>query len=170
MFPTNWYVITGPPCSGKTTTTKQLEQDGFTVRYEITRTIIEDLIRSGQFRDECDLQRKVLAAKVGIEQQTPRDQLTFFDTTVACNLPYYEDVGLPAREVQQMDDVYRYKSVFFLEQLPQDAQDATKRETPEEAFQKGQRILAEYRRLGYDVTMVPVMTVEERVELIIRNL
>ncbi|MEK6950504.1 MAG: ATP-binding protein [Nanoarchaeota archaeon] len=170
MIPTNWYIITGAPCSGKTTTTQRLEQKGYAVRYEVTRRIIEDLIRSGQFRDERLLQRKILEAKVRVEQQTPRDQITFFDTTVACNLPYYEDAGLPPSDVRQADDLYRYRNVFFLEQLAVQVPDAVRRETREEAFQKGQRILREYQRLGYDVVTVPVMTVEERVKLIMKQI
>src|SRR4051812_24317278 len=43
-----WYVITGPPCCGKSTTVELLAQRGFRVRPEIARAYVDEEILKAQ--------------------------------------------------------------------------------------------------------------------------
>jgi predicted ATPase len=40
-YKTNWYVITGAPCSGKTSVIRELEKRGYRVVHEVARAYIE---------------------------------------------------------------------------------------------------------------------------------
>ena len=45
---TNWYVITGAPCSGKTSVINAFEQQGFLVVHEVARAYIDEELQQGK--------------------------------------------------------------------------------------------------------------------------
>ena len=51
MKNTQWYVITGPPCSGKTTLIDKLEALGYPVVHEVARWVIEGNIKDDMTAD-----------------------------------------------------------------------------------------------------------------------
>ncbi len=48
MRMTRWHVITGAPCSGKTTVIRDLERRGFRVVHETARAWIEEELQKGR--------------------------------------------------------------------------------------------------------------------------
>lgn len=61
---TNWYVLTGGPCSGKSTTLEYLSSRGYLVVPEMARVVIDEEIRADAF----GFQVKILDRKIQLER------------------------------------------------------------------------------------------------------
>jgi predicted ATPase len=85
----NWYVITGAPCSGKTTVLNSLKDLGYEVVPEVARTYIDELIFSGlsieQIRsNETKFQDDVLIKKYELEESLDKNKIIFLDRGIWC--------------------------------------------------------------------------------------
>ena len=169
----NWYVITGAPCSGKSTTIQYLKKLGFYIVEEIAREIIVEELRKGKTIEEIRLnekefQREVLERKLDIEKRVPRDKVVFFDRGVEDSLAYYELYGLDVNEVLEYCKVKRYRKIFLLEMLPY-RKDGIRVEDESTAKRIEKLLEKWYRTLNYEVIFVPVAPVEERVRIILSH-
>lgn len=173
MIETNWYVITGGPSSGKSTTIKYLAYIGYHVVREAAREIIDEEMKKGKMleeirSDESAFQRIVLARKIETEKRIPPEQITFFDRGMPDSIAYYKINGDSLDSVLEASKERKYKNIFFLEQVLFEKDYA--RTEDEKTAEKISNLLYEsYAGLGYSVIMVPKMPVSERVELILKN-
>ncbi len=170
----NWYVLTGAPSSGKTTTAKILAQRGFKVVPEAARLYIDHEISKGktidQIRsDEIEFQHQILKIKIKAEQEIQKEQITFFDRAIPDSLAYYELWRVEA------DDILKrslrkcfYKKAFLLKSHAF-LKDYARVESEEQAKQLENLLKRSYEKLKIPVVEVPVMTVEERVNFILNE-
>jgi predicted ATPase len=171
---TRWQVITGAPCSGKTTLIHALARQGHRVVPETARAYIDQCLARGltlsQIKaDPLGFERKILLAKVSLESALPRDQLIFMDRAVPDSVAYYRFEGLDPAEPLRYSRTVRYATIFLLERLAFE-QDAVRSEDAQSAARL-ERMLAEgYATLGYAVVRVPVMEIDERARFILRHL
>lgn len=166
----NWYVITGGPSSGKSTVLEHIEKLGYKVIPEATRSLIDEEKAAGKTikdirRDEAEFQRRVLARKIKIESELPRDQLIFFDGAIPSSVAYFETSGLDPQQALSVCQKGQYRKVFLMEQLPF-VQDGARTENTETIKELNRLLKKAYEDLGYEVISVPVMSVEERVKFI----
>ena len=89
-----WYVITGPPSCGKSTTIELLAQRGFRVRSEIARAYIDEEILKGRKIEEiCSdmsrFQSEILRRAFSSEAALPPDELIFLDRAIPDSLAYF---------------------------------------------------------------------------------
>jgi len=165
-----WYVITGGPSSGKSTVLSCLEKMDYRIIPEAARVLIDEEMAKGKTleeirKDEAGFQQKVLIIKVRIEKELPRDQIIFFDRAIPDSLAYYQLSGLNSKEVLEACQKDQYKRVFLMEQLPFD-QDYARTEDAQTIEKLNQLLKQTYEQLGYEVVLVPAMSVEERVRFI----
>ena len=170
---TRWQVVTGPPCSGKTTVINALAEQGYETVDEVARARIKRLLAANISLDEIRedglvLQRDILAAKLERERGLDREKLIFFDRGVPDSVAYYRYYGLDPREAIEQASHNRYQHIFFLEGLPI-VHDDVRNEDADAARQIGELIYQAYGEIGYMVTRVPAVSVEERVEFILQN-
>ena len=90
----NWYVITGPPCSGKTTILNKLKEKGYLIVEEAARVYIDREVKKGktlkQIRSsEISFQRNVLQIKIDIEKKLPKNETIFFERGIPDSEAYY---------------------------------------------------------------------------------
>jgi len=88
----HWYVVTGGPCSGKTTLLQYLEKIGYAVKYEAARQLIDAELKKGKTlaairKNEQKFQKKVLHMKVNQESKLPTQQLFFLSVGYPTALP-----------------------------------------------------------------------------------
>ena len=171
-----WYVLTGGPCAGKTTTIEELKTRGYSVVPESARTVIGAHIAAG------DTIESLLAHPLAFEHMILEHQLelmgdvvpgdiTFFDRGIPDNVAYYRKFGMEPDEVLK-DAIAKaaYKKVFLLDMI-EFAGDSERYETsPEEAAQLHEGIKTGYAELGYEIVLVPVMPIAERVDFILGRL
>jgi predicted ATPase len=174
MRNTNWCVITGAPCSGKTTVIRALAQAGHPVVHEAARTAIDAEIAAGRDpeeirRDPLAFQRRVLAAKLALEGRLQDAETVFIDRGIPDSVAYFQFSGLDPAEPLARSRLARYRRVFYFERLPL-VPDKVRRE-PETAVARLDVLLRKaYRTLGYPIIPVPVLPVDARVDYILARL
>ncbi len=172
----NWYVVTGGPNSGKTTTLNELKKRGFTIVPEAARTFIDREMRKGKTlkeirEDEFRFQQKLLKFKVKREKSLPKNQVFFFDRGMHDSGAYVIHLGkYKNKDIQVALKNATYKKVFILELLPGYKKDYARTENAA-LRKKLHRFIEEvYREFKLTILNVPVMTVQKRVNFILKNL
>jgi predicted ATPase len=169
-----WYVLTGGPCAGKTTLIFELEKRGYSVVPEPARLIIDAKLAAGQTIGQIVTDPGWLPSVVRLArsqaEETPVDQIYFFDRAIPDSLAYYK---LGKKEI---DDEFRdalaairYKKVFLLD-LIDFVNDEARSETPEQAMILHGLIREGYVDQGYEIIDVPVLPVPERADFVLARL
>lgn len=174
-LPTSWYVITGGPCSGKSTTVELLKQRGYRTTIEGARHFLETERANGRTfeevrRNQLEFQSRVLGMQIEHERMLPQDEVVFLDRAIPDARAYYRFLDLPEDErLAEALEKVSYKKVFILDPLPL-VNDYARREN-EPAQRSLHRLITEvYRSLPFPVIEVPVMPAEHRVEFILARL
>ena len=172
---TNWYVVTGGPGSGKTTTVNILRDRGYSTTIEGARHYIDTLRSKGHDPASARLHQEAFqmeVLKLQIEQESSLDpsQVVFLDRAVPDALAYFRYLYLPLNKT--LTDALAnasYRKVFFLECLPL-VNDYARLE--DEVQQRRIRDLLHevYHSLPFPLVHVPVLPSEERADFIIANL
>ena len=150
---TNWHVITGAPCSGKTTLIRSLEAAGHLVVHEAARAYIEEQLALGLDLDEMkkDLlhfEREILNRKIAAESTLNRDAEVFLDRAIPDSIAYYRFCNLAADEAVEASGLFRYRTVFFLDYVELET-DAIRSEDRADIIGLEQLLWSCYRELGY---------------------
>ena len=174
MRRTNWYVITGAPCSGKTAVISGLEQKGYQVVHEVARAYIDEQLLKGQSvsqikADILSFESHILYQKIEIERLLPADAVIFLDRAVPDSIAYYMLEGLEPDDPIYHSRLIRYKKIFFFERLAFEKDDV--RSEDDKIAAKLDRLLRKgYEMLDYDIVYVPAMPVEERIDFIFQSI
>ena len=95
----NWYVISGGPSSGKTTTVTLLRERGYHTTIENARHYIDIQRQLGRTLEEirknqAGFQLAVLKLQIKQEQSLPPDELVFLDRAIPDALAYYRFLNI----------------------------------------------------------------------------
>jgi predicted ATPase len=172
---TNWYVITGGPGSGKTTTINLLRTRGYKTTIEHARHYIDTQLIKGRTVEEIRKNQKtfqlgILEMQIEQEASLVPGELIFLDRAIPDALAYYRFLHLEEDgELKKALLSSSYKKVFILDCLPL-VNDYARRE--DEAAQKKIHELIDevYNELGFPIIHVPVLEPETRVNLILGSL
>ena len=165
------HIITGGPCSGKTTTVQALKEKGFGIVEEASRILIEEQTRSGgdlvPWKKLHEFNVAVTELQVKLEAEA-KDGTHFLDRGVVDNLAYCEWGGIkPPENLQAAVKDSTYHKVFLLQQLNHFENDEVRKESPEDAVRLQGLVKKAYESQGYQVIEVPPWPVEKRVEFIL---
>ena len=171
----NWYVITGAPCSGKSTTLYYLRQKGYKTVPEAARIYIDGEISAGktieQIREnEKEFQEKIFDMKVVVEKKLSKNELPVLDRGMADTIAYLNLYSFPIKSlIINITKKNIYKKMFLFERLPY-KKDYTRTED-ESLLQKLEDLLEKaYAEYGTPVVRVPVLPINKRVQFILNNL
>jgi len=174
MKNTNWVVLTGAPCSGKTSVICELERRGFQVKHEVARALIDTALAQGRSleairADEAAFEGRILARKVKIENNLPPQALIFLDRAIPDSIAYFKYAGLDITVPLSKSRLFRYKRVLFFDRLRIE-KDAVRIEDDAAASRLECLLLECYQDLGYPVSRVPLLPVERRADWILSHL
>jgi len=174
MRPTNWYVITGAPCSGKTAVISGLEQLGYQVVHEVARAFIDAEIQKGKSaaRIKADIfafERHILDTKIAIEDSLPQENIIFLDRAVPDSIGYYILEGLDPQDPIAKSKQRQYKTIFFFKRLKFE-KDEVRSEDDKIAARIDHLLKKSYQMLGYKLVHVPLLPVTERIDFILARL
>ena len=167
-----WYVITGPPCCGKSTTVELLARLGFRVRSEVARDYVDQEILKGRKIQEirsdmrsfqCEILRRALAS----EESLPKDELVFLDRGVPDSLAYFKLHGISEKLYIQRITSFKYRKVFYLDPLEDYQTDYIRVESLSERGQLARLLWKVYSDLEFCIERVPVLPSEERIDYIL---
>jgi predicted ATPase len=170
---TNWHVITGAICCGKTTLINMLADRGFQTLPETSRQYIEREVAKGRTLDE------IFSSKADERAMTVRQQraefglratdVVFLDQALPSYLWFWRLFGLNPNELLPKCFRHRYASVFILDQLPLEL-DGARIEDDDYTVLFEEALVRDYSALGYRVERVPVLPPEERLAFVLERL
>ena len=171
---TNWYVITGAPCSGKTSVIKALERQGFRVVHEVARAYIDAEIKKGKrlHQIKADLyqfENHIFLTKLKIEASLPQNDIIFLDRAVPDSIAYFQLEGLDPAQPIEKSKLVRYKKIFMFEKFAF-LEDGVRVEDDLQAERIDNLLETAYRELNYEIVRVPPISVEERTAFILERL
>jgi predicted ATPase len=171
---TNWHVITGAPCSGKTTLIDLLANKGFRTVPQIGRVYVEGEMTKGRTTDEI-LKNAAVGQRAIVEMQRRYErglrvnEVAFLDSGSPDCLTYCRFMGLNPNEILAECFHHHYASVFKLDRFPFQP-DGVRLEDDTIASLMDEWLAHDYAALGYDVVRVPVLSPEERVAFVLGRL
>lgn len=168
---TNWYVITGAPCSGKTSVINGLARRGYKVLPEAARAYIDSQLALGLTLEEIKadilpFERHILLDKARIEERLDERRLVFLDRAVPDSIAYFQFEGLDCREPLAYSRRRRYQKIFLFEQL-EFKKDAVRSEDRTIAWRIETLLEKCYLDLGYPIIRVPVLPVDQRIAFVL---
>lgn len=171
---TNWHVITGAPCCGKTTLIRQLAMKGFKTVTEVGREFVEREIAQGLTLEEIRangiaFDRVIKELQLRVERGLRPEDVLFLDRGLPDSLAFFRLAGLDPNEILPECFHHRYASVFILERFTTQ-KDCARIEDDLTAEFLGNWHAHDYSSLGYDVVRVPVLPPEERLAFVLERL
>jgi predicted ATPase len=171
----NWFVITGGPSSGKTTTVDLLSKKGYKTTEESARKHFESQIKKGLTLEEIRGDQEVWQNAISklqseLEKSLNPEETIFFDRAFPDTIAYYRflNIKIP-EEYTKLYNASRYKKVFLLEPLPL-IKDNLRTETDEQALLISEAIHNSYSNLFLEIVKIPVMSPGARVEFILEQI
>lgn len=171
----NWYVITGGPSSGKTTTVNLLKQKGYITTEENARHYLDTQRLKGKTieeikKDQKKFQLGLLQMQIKLEKAISPKVQVFLDRAIPDSLAYYRFFNLEAdHRLTEALRTVSYKKVFIMDPLPL-INDYARLEDAEAQMKIHNLIVDVYESFPFPIIHVPVLPVEERVEFILKNL
>ncbi len=175
MNKNNWFVITGGPAAGKTTTINLLSKKGYKTFQEAARIYYESQMAIGKTNEEIKanpqlLQDSIAEMVLKIEGELSPSELVFLDRGIPDNYAYYEYFNV--KPPQFIVDAYNsstYKKIFYLERVSFE-RDAVRIESDEQIKRLENLAMKYYKNRNMDIIVVPVMQEEKRVEFILQHI
>ena len=171
-----WYIIAGGPCSGKTTVLEELQRNGFQVLRETAEELLKTAVNSGKTveevrKDPISWQQKVAWEDFSIMQNIAKEKHVFADTSMLETYAFARRAGMDfGTNLQQFLRMFRFRKVFFLEPLELYETTLVRREDQRTALALSREILAIYREFDYDPIILPPISIQKRVALILENM
>lgn len=166
------YILTGGPGTGKSTLILALEKQG----EHIIKEAAEDHIKLRQAQGqpepwtEPDFQDEILDLQIQREQRIPKEaERVFIDRGATDGLAYAQPGTEIYKRLLQEAKTRKYEKVFLIETLGTTEKTEVRRENHEEAVKLAQKLEQIYKYLGYEVIRIPVGTVQERLEKILKE-
>ena len=172
---TNWYVITGGPGCGKTTTVNLLKERGYKTTIEHARHFLDTQRIKGRTTEEIrrnqrEFQSGVLEMQIEQENSLSPNDTVFLDRALPDSLAYYYFLDLePDKCLLEALKTASYKKIFILDLLPL-VNDYARTENEVAQKKLHQLITDVYNSLHFPVVHVGVFPAEERADFILKNL
>jgi len=170
---TNWHVITGAACSGKTTLIDLLADRGFQTAPEIARQYLDREMGKGRTLDEifedASTEPGIEDMQLRLEHGLRAIDVVFLDRALPDSLTFRRLAGLNPNELLADCFHYRYASMFLLDRLPFQ-QNGARIEDDAIAGLLDEWLARDYSALGYIVVRVPVLSIKDRLAFILERL
>ncbi|MGE4250800.1 MAG: AAA family ATPase [Parvibaculaceae bacterium] len=172
-----FFIVTGGPGAGKTTLLDALEKAGFARTVEAGRAVIQDQVAiSGPalpWRDPGLFAEAMFAWEMrSYRQALAEPGPVFFDRGIPDTIAYLRLMERPVpAHMMEAAAVFRYNPLVFVAPFWPEifANDAERKQTPEEAERTCAKLIETYRELGFDLAMLPLASVAERVRFVLER-
>jgi predicted ATPase len=155
-------VITGGPGVGKTSVLEALSKRGFNYIPEAARFLIGQGIQFGS-----DFQEMLVKTQILWEDKI---DAVFADRGVIDGIGYCNHFGIELPRNLPNNLKNRYSRVFVLDPLSSYVNDDARRESKEESRAVHSSIIRAYTNLGYEPNICPAVSIEERTDIITKEL
>lgn len=172
---TNWHVITGSPCSGKTTIIELLAQMGYDTAHETAREYFEKEMAKGRPSKEIrecgyTTQLGIFEMQWDLENSLEPGRIIFLDRGLPDTITFNRLFRLDLNAVLTACFKHLYASVFILDRLPFAREVMLGPEDEKPARFIDEWLERDYSSLGYQVVRVPVYSPDERLQFILERI
>jgi predicted ATPase len=172
---TNWHVLTGAACCGKTTLIDMLSNTGYKTIPEGARQYFDNQMAKGKTiqeirKDDMALQREIFAMQLRLESMYQATEITFLDRACPDSLTFFRVFGMNPNEILPECFHHRYENVFILDRL---TLQRNKTLGPEDNLTSeflNDWLFRDYSKIGYNVMRVPVLSPQERMAFILNTI
>lgn len=165
------YVLTGGPNVGKSTVMNVLIARGYGVVPETARMVIEEEQAKNSdilpWKDLLQFQEVVARRQLEAEMKIC-GQKVFLDRGIVDGYAYCKQGNVPVPKDLIDNARGRYDAIFLLAPLARYENDHVRKENKEFQVVIHAMIEEAYREFGYDIIHVPVLSIYERAEFILR--
>jgi predicted ATPase len=170
---TNWHVLTGAACSGKTTIINMLAEKGYQTARETARIYFNQEVAKGRTLEtilqDTSTERCIEEMQLQLEHELDPEDTVFLDRAIPDSISFHRLINLNPNEILSECFYHRYASIFLLDLLPLDLDDAR---VDEDLYRGVFDVWLErdYTALGYEVVRVPRLPPSERLAFILENI
>jgi predicted ATPase len=174
LFAANKYVITGGPCTGKTTMIEALKEQGYKTIQESATEIIKEEQANGVKAPQAEesFNSKVVGRQVKEEVEVGKEKEVFLDRSMIDPVAYCRFYGfdVPQDVMDKIKQSHNYKVVFLLDFISENQhKNGIRIESQQEAENIHKKIKKTYESFGYMLITVPLLPVKERTEFILNK-
>lgn len=169
------FVLSGGPCSGKTTLVNFFKSKGYDVINEVAREVLfNEKTSTGEISlDKKDfLLRQFFICSLQLEKEktyNPEKDFVFLDRGFLDGIAYLRLKSLKSEILEFYAKHYEYDKIFLLDRFPFES-DSERIEASESEAEKIQNeLLNVYSEFGYTPIKVPIMPIKERAEFILKH-
>lgn len=173
-FHPSFFVITGSPCSGRSTLLQSLEDRYFTVMEEGEKSIIRNQVaidgKALPWKDKQTYSELLLDWELNSYHKAPTNQPVFFDRGIPDIIAYLEMHQLPVPDyLTKAAKQFRYHQTVFIAPFSSEIYNPniSTWKTKEEAQAMSNAVASVYQRFGYNAVLLPDDGLENRVKLVI---
>ena len=174
------HIITGGPCTGKTTLLNKLQGIGYETVPEAARNVIQrEQTKFEQdksyhpilpWTDLCGFQDLVIKEQYLLERAV-KGPTVFADRSYIDNIAYAEMGGFSIyHKIRPYLESANYGKVFFLDQLNLYENDESRKEDREKAKDLHEKLFEVYNRYDYEIVRVPDIGKENRLEMVLNSI
>jgi predicted ATPase len=169
---TNWHVITGAACTGKTTLINQLAEKGYQTFHETAREFFEIELAKGRTLEEIlekglAVQKSIFEMQLTLEHAMQSIDFAFLDRAIPDSLTFHRIFGYDPNELLPECFHYRYASVFILDRLSLQREETLGPEDDASSRFLDEWLVRDYNALGYKIVRVPALSPQERLSFIL---
>lgn len=169
-------IITGGPCTGKSSLLKSLHQQGYRTYLEVARAEIKRQLKKGSnlvpWDDVLGFSHKVMEGQLRQYHSALSGALNFYDRGVPDLLAYLRKSAIHDEIIERQARQLQYYPTLFIAPPWQEiyAQDNERRESLSEMMDIHHHLLLIYQELNYRVLELPKASVQERLTFIFNHL
>ncbi|MBD3272753.1 AAA family ATPase [Candidatus Dependentiae bacterium] len=170
------YVLTGGPCTGKTTTINQLSKIGYqTIKEAASILVAEEFNKPGiplWEKDAIAFQKKLIFKQLEFESKiNTSDNSVFIDRGIIDTIAYCKIYNAVApKEFYKIAEKNRYDKIFLLDFLENYSTSFVRKESKEKALEIQNVLLSTYKKFGYKPIIVPNQNIIKRVDFILKEI
>lgn len=170
-------VITGGPGFGKTSIIEELESRSYTCFHEVSRTIIKEQLAIGgeilPWKNLVSFSHILLESRIQQFHKANALGYNFFDRALPDIVAYMQKdkLEIPNHYLESLNQCKYFSTVFIVppwEEIYKN--DAQRMEDYFTASQLHEFISNTYERLGYNIVVLPKVSVKERADFILNKL
>lgn len=164
------FVLTGGPCTGKTTLLESLGSIGYQIVPEAATLLIKSILDNGDealLNDIKKFQLILFKKQLELESKAVLDKDVFIDRGIIDGIAYCKFFKVkPPTELLKYIKYNRYNGVFLLDFLSNYSTDIIRRESLSQALIIHRLLKESYQEYGYNVIEIPAMDIVSRLHYI----
>jgi predicted ATPase len=170
-------IISGGPGFGKTSIIDEIEKRNYNVMHEVSRSIIKEQLESGgdilPWKNLTTFSILLFERRAKQFQEAAENKWVFFDRGIPDIVAYMgkDELEIPSSYMLKLEECNYYPLVFIVPPWQEIFKnDAERMENYKTACEINEIIIETYSNLGYEIVILPKVSIKERAEFILSKI